>query len=908
MTFRDLPIRRKLALLVIFSTVMALALACVGLTIYERARFRANSATELATLADILGANTAASLAFNDQRTAQGMLSALSAESHVVAACLYDERGNIFAEYRRPGLRSDFRMPAWRDKGHQFDALALVLFRPVLLNGDRTGSIAIVSDLTGFHDQMRGYAKIVILVLIASLLATFLLANRFLRIVSNPILGLSAVAARVSLENNYSLRATVSGNDEVGGLIRAVNQMLEKIQLRDLALQNVNDDLETRVQLRTAELEKEVQERKQAEAELHWKTAFLEAQGDATVDGILVVDGNGKIIFHNEPFRSMWRIPQHLEDQSNDAPILEYVVSLIKAPDKFMERVSYLYERPGETSRDEIELKDGAVLDRYSAPVLGKDGKRYGRIWAFRDITERKRNEDALRESEERFRLVVEDAPIGMYIQTDGIFRYLNPAALSMFGAESVEQIVGQRILDRVHPDSRAVVSERVRVLAQERKAIPLLESKRLCLDGSTFDVETTAAPFYFEGRHGAIVFLSDVTERKREEKKKNELEQQLRQAQKMEAVGRLAGGIAHDFNNLLMVIQTYTEMLQDRLPIQDSLRRNTEQVLKAAERGASLTGQMLAFSRKQIISPKVLDLNAVIDETTKMLKRLIGEDIEFQVVFGESLWAIEADPDQIAQVLMNLCVNSRDAMPQGGTLTISTENVRWGEDIIGGHADIPIGDYVKLAVIDTGMGISEDLLERVFEPFFTTKEVGKGTGLGLAMVYGVVKQSGGYVWVDSKLGHGTCFTVYLPKAKKALIPNVRAQFEAHPRGTATLLVVEDEEFIRDGICDFLRTLGYRILAASSGDEALMVAAEQEQIDLLLTDVVMPKMSGRELSQMLGSLRPGLKTIHMSGYTDDAVLQHGVHELSTSFLQKPFSLGTLARKVRDTLGRTELGK
>jgi CheY-like chemotaxis protein len=210
----------------------------------------------------------------------------------------------------------------------------------------------------------------------------------------------------------------------------------------------------------------------------------------------------------------------------------------------------------------------------------------------------------------------------------------------------------------------------------------------------------------------------------------------------------------------------------------------------------------------------------------------------------------------------------------------------------------------VKLAVIDTGMGISDDLIERVFEPFFTTKEVGKGTGLGLAMVYGVVKQSGGYVWVDSKLGHGTCFTIYFPKAKKALIPNVLTQSEAHPTGTETVLVVEDEEFIRAGICDFLRTLGYRVLGASSGEEALLVAAQQGQIDLLLTDVVMPKMSGRELSQMLGSLRPDLKTIHMSGYTDDAVLRHGVHELGTTFLQKPFSLSSLARKVRDTLGPT----
>jgi CheY-like chemotaxis protein len=308
----------------------------------------------------------------------------------------------------------------------------------------------------------------------------------------------------------------------------------------------------------------------------------------------------------------------------------------------------------------------------------------------------------------------------------------------------------------------------------------------------------------------------------------------------------------------------------------------------------------MLAFSRKQIISPVVLDLNHVIGETAKMLKRIIGEDIECRVVSAESLWTIEADPDQIVQILMNLCVNSRDAMPRGGTLTIATGNVTLTGSLEG-HADISPGNYVRLAVTDTGTGISKELQEEIFEPFFTTKEVGQGTGLGLATVYGIVKQSGGYLWVDSEPGQGACFTIYMPKVERAVAPDMSPKAEASPRGTGTLLVVEDEEFIREGICEFLRSLGYTVFAASSGHQALLVASEQERIDLLLTDVVMPKMSGRELSQMLGSLRPGLKTIHMSGYTDDTVLRNGIHESSATFLQKPFSLGTLARKVRDTL-------
>ncbi len=397
MQFKDLPIRRKLALLVLTATVMALLLACAGFAIFERARFRTGAVSELTTLADMLGANSAASLAFNDQKTAQEMLSALRTEPHVLAACLYDEQGVIFAEYRRSGIPSNFQMPARREQRHEFGAQSLVLYRNVFLDGDRTGSIAIVSDLTGFRDQMLSYAKIVFLVLITSLLATFLVATRLLRIITDPILHLSAVAATVSTEHDYSLRATVSGNDEVGILIGAFNKMLNRIQRRDLALQQANDELETRVQQRTAELESEIVERKQAEAELHWKTAFLEAQGDATVDGILVVDSKGVKIFRNEQFLSLWKIPQHIADERSEISRLDYAVSLTKYPDRYIERVRYLYDHPDETGRYEVELRDETVLDAYSAPVLGKKGERYGRIWAFRDITERRRNEDALR-------------------------------------------------------------------------------------------------------------------------------------------------------------------------------------------------------------------------------------------------------------------------------------------------------------------------------------------------------------------------------------------------------------------------------------------------------------------------------------------------------------------------------
>jgi len=550
----------------------------------------------------------------------------------------------------------------------------------------------------------------------------------------------------------------------------------------------------------------------------------------------------------------------------------------------------------GQSESFEVELKPLAMW--FSISVYSLEKEHF--VAVFDVITERKRAEMALRESEERFRQVVESSPVGIFIQTEGIHRYFNPAALAMLGAECASQVVGRSYLEIVHPDSRASVMERARIVRQEKKAVPFMEERLLRLDGTSSDTESTAVPFLFEGRDGALVFLRDVTERKQEEEKRRTLEQQLLQAQKMEAVGRLAGGIAHDFNNLLMVIQSYTEMLRDSLP-DDSSRQDAEQILKAAHRATSLTGQMLAFSRKQIINPVRLDLNAVIGETAAMLKRLIGEDIEIRLFLAAS-WPVEADSDQMVQVLMNLCVNSRDAMTEGGTLSIATENITVGPARIAACPHAAPGEYVKLSVADTGSGISKETQEQIFEPFFTTKEVGKGTGLGLAMVYGIAKQNGGYVWVESEPGRGACFSICLPRAAGATASVTSAKTETQPRGTETLLIAEDEDSLRVVVCGYLRSLGYTVLEASSGQQALAAASQHAgQIDLLITDVVMPKMSGREISQTLGSLRPEMKTIYMSGYTDDAVLRHGIHKLGASFLQKPFSLGTLARRVRDVL-------
>jgi PAS domain S-box-containing protein len=385
-----------------------------------------------------------------------------------------------------------------------------------------------------------------------------------------------------------------------------------------------------------------------------------------------------------------------------------------------------------------------------------------------------------------------------------------------------------------------------------------------------------------------------------------HEREEQLRQSQKMEAVGRLAGGVAHDFNNLLTAITGYSELTLKRLPGDDPLRRNVEEIKRAGERAASLTRQLLAFSRKQVLQPVVMDLQAVVSDMEKMLRRLIGEDIELRTVLGGELGSIKADPGQIEQVIMNLAVNARDAMPAGGKLTIETQNVYLGEDYATRHIAVKPGAYIMMAVTDTGTGMDEQTQRRIFEPFFTTKEMGKGTGLGLSTVYGIVKQSGGNIWVYSEVSRGTTFKIYLPRVDEGAQDYKRsAEVEESLYGTETILVAEDDERLRNLVREVLEGYSYKVLLAANGSVALSIFERQEEpVHLLLTDVIMPGMSGRELADRLTRLHPEIKTLYMSGYTDDAIVHHGVLDADTSFIQKPFDSAALARKVREVLGQS----
>lgn len=378
--------------------------------------------------------------------------------------------------------------------------------------------------------------------------------------------------------------------------------------------------------------------------------------------------------------------------------------------------------------------------------------------------------------------------------------------------------------------------------------------------------------------------------------------EEQLRQSQKMEAVGKLAGGIAHDFNNLLTAITGYSELTLRELPTDSPFYSKVTEIKKAGERAATLTRQLLAFSRKQILQPKVLDLNAVIPEMEKMLRRLIGEDIVLETVLDGSLGQVKADPGQMEQILLNLCVNARDAMPEGGRLTIQTTNVSLKQAYRNQQVSIRAGNYVMLSVSDNGCGMSAETQAQIFEPFFTTKELGKGTGLGLSTVYGIVKQSDGTIWVYSEVDKGTTFKIYLPRVDEVRAAEASADSHIVPRGHETILVVEDEEIVRTLSTEILKSHGYRVLAAGNGEEGLRVCKEfYGAIDLLITDVVMPHMSGRELAEQVATIRPGTRVLYMSGFTDDAIVRHGVLDDGVFFIQKPFSPDALAIKARSVL-------
>ena len=621
----------------------------------------------------------------------------------------------------------------------------------------------------------------------------------------------------------------------------------------------------------------DITKRKRAEEEVESLARFPSENPNP----VLRVDRHGRLLYANEATFSL---------------LLGWQLQVGQAVPEVLQKLTQETEEQGVRT---VDIPCGERVVSIAASDSPEGG--YVNVYA-RDITERTRAEQALSESEEKHRLLFESSRDAIMTLAPPSWRFTscNPATVQMFGVQDEADFVSRAPWEYSRPsqpDGRPSEGKaREMIETAMREGSRLFEWRHKRLDGEEFPATVLLTRFELAGQALLQATVRDVSARER-------LEEQLRQSHKMEAVGRLAGGVAHDFNNVLMGISGFTEFAMDAAPADSTMREDLAEVLTLAERAADLTRQLLAFSRRQTLQPVVLDVNQLVGNMAKMLKRLIGEDIDLVFVPAEDLGSVKADRGQTEQVVMNLAVNARDAMPDGGKLTIETANVTLDEEYARTHEDVTPGAYVMLAVTDTGCGMDEETRQRMFEPFFTTKEQGQGTGLGLATVYGIVKQHGGSIWVYSEPGKGTSFKVYLPRVEEADVAEAIAAPAESLSGTETVLVVEDEAAVREIVERMLQARGYRILTEGTPAEAdAMLAEHGAEIALLLTDVVLPDGNGRQIYESTRDAYPDLRVLYMSGYTDNAIAHHGVLDPGTAFIGKPFTPDALARKVREALG------
>ncbi len=623
-------------------------------------------------------------------------------------------------------------------------------------------------------------------------------------------------------------------------------------------------------------------------------------------DAVLVVQGDGKLAFVNLAGARLLGAERPQQLMGMTALDLVHPDNRDGTRDR-MERL-----RAGKAvplAEERMVRLDGGVIDvEWAAAPFPFQGEQAIQV-VVRDITPRMEAERAIRRQAEIIRAMAESMGEGLYaLDRAGRVTFMNPAAQRMLGWTR-EELLFRDLHQMTHyrrPDGSTYPKQECPILGvmESGTAVHREDDSFMRKDGTFLPVAYTSSPLTAAGEMaGAVVVFDDVTERRK-------LQEQLLEAQKMEAVGRLATGIAHEFSNALSVISGYGAMLLEGLTKKSPLRGKAQEILWAADRAAGVTRQLLAFGQVQVVEPRVLDLNALVEDTEQLLRRLIGEDIELSVKLATDVGRIKADPGQVQQVIVNLAVNARDAMKRGGKLTIETRSVEMDEEYVRGFVGVAPGHYVLLAVSDTGVGMDEETRAHIFEPFFTTKQVGRGAGLGLASSYGIVKQSGGHIWVYSEPKFGTTFKVYWPLAGEAALPE-RPKAVPSPqslRGTETVLVVEDDDMVRNLVREILLAAGYNVVEARNPEEGLRIAVELKgAIHLMITDVVMPGMTVRDFTDRLYKPQPNMKILFMSGYTDEAIVQHGLIEPGLAFLQKPFTRESLTVKVREVLDRTPIG-
>ena len=654
-------------------------------------------------------------------------------------------------------------------------------------------------------------------------------------------------------------------------------------------------------------LEKRIRELEPAEASLRASEALFRSMVETSPLGIAIVNDQSQYTYINKEF---CRISGYAEKDILGADFFFVLAEESKqlAIDRYVRR------QRGESVPDRYEVtfikKDRTrrIAEVQSTVFIDADQRANSLLQVY-DITDRKQAEDALKESEKKYRALVENAGEAIFVAQDGKLKFTNPRTETLTGY-SGETLKTRSFVEFIHPDDRAMVLERHTRRMQGEELPPQYAFRIVTAGQNVRWVELNVVAIEWDGAPATLNFVTDITERKKAEAEKERVQELLNQSQKMESIGRLAGGVAHDFNNMLGVIIGQADLAIEKMAKPDHpdpahpLFSSIAEIQRAAVRAAELTRQLLAFARKQTISPKQLLLNDTVGSMISMLRRLIGEDIHLIWKPGAHLWPVKMDPAQVDQILANLCVNARDAINGVGHILIRTANISVDHAFCTRHPDAVPGDYVRLSVEDDGCGMDTEIREKLFEPFFTTKAMGEGTGLGLSMIYGIIRQNNGFIGVASTPEKGTVFDIYLPRDTGPPVPDPEIGRRTTSGGTETILVVEDEAAILEMVRDMLENMGYQVLTANTPARALDIGkAHPDKISLLMTDVIMPEMNGKDLARRLTAAHPGLKTLFMSGYTADVIAHHGILEENVAFIQKPFSMNELAKRVRDVLDR-----